>query len=57
MSHSAKLRPEDVPKRRPMDVPKWSFMQRQGTSPADVLRTCSTDVLWKLKYDDLRTSP
>ena len=25
-------RPEDVPKRRPMDVPIWSSMYRQGTS-------------------------
>ena len=37
-SHSAKLRPEDVPKIRPMDVSIWSSMYRQGMSPADVLR-------------------
>ena len=45
-------RPDD----RPDVVPIRSSMQRQGLSPTDVLRTCSTAVLRTLKYDVLRTS-
>ena len=37
-------RPEDVPKRRPMDVTIWSSMQCQGTSPTDVLRMLKYNV-------------
>ena len=47
---------EQIPKKRPIDVPIWPFMQRQGASPTDVLRTSSIDVLRTLKYDILGSS-
>ena len=49
-------RPEDIPKRSPMDAPIWSSMKGQGTCLANILRTSSTNVLRTLKYDVLRTS-
>ena len=45
-SHSAKLRPEDVPKRSPMDIP--------GDIPYRVLKTSCVDVFRTSKYDVLR---
>ena len=44
---TSRERLDTVSKRRPMDVPIWSSMHRQGTSP--------TNVMWTLKHDILRT--
>ena len=49
-------RPEDIPKRSPMDAPHMASMKGQGMSLANILRKSSTNVLRKLKYEVLRTS-
>ena len=49
-------RPEDVPKRRHIDVPMWSSMQYVKRYPLCPRHTSYSDVLRTLKYDVLKTS-
>ena len=59
--HSAKLRPEEVLRTYPKDVPWMSsygpVCNIKGRPNTNVLRTPYTDVLKTLKYDPLRTTP